>query len=79
MKIEYLFFSCEPDDLQERLTPLGEEMWRLCTCEFIAAQGLSGTGSVQAYVVMDRFIDQAEDEHLSAGESAASEGIPMKG
>ena len=79
MKIEYLSFSCDADDLESRLTPLGEIMWRLCTCEFIAAQGSSGSGSVTAYVVMDRFFDSAEGEHMSAEESVAAEGIPMKG
>lgn len=73
---DYISFVCEADQLQPRLKELGAQSWRLHTCEPVPTVGSNGSGTLYAFVVMDKMLEATEDE--PAGEPAV-EGIPMKG
>jgi hypothetical protein len=75
---QYLTFVCEQTELQERLTQAGLEGWRLHTCDPVVTVGLHGSGLLNAFVVMDKFIDQEEDLQVTDNEDA-QEGIAMRG
>ena len=75
--IEYLHFTCEADHLQDRLTEAGNQGWRLHTCEPVPTYGPNGSGTLFAFVVMDKLIvaeEEAPDE-----EPEERGGIQMKG
>ncbi len=75
---QYFTFVCEQPDLQERLTKLGLDGWRLHTCDPVVTLGPQGSGMLNAFVVMDKFIDEAEDPQVADNEDA-QEGLAMRG
>ena len=78
LHFQYLTFVCEQIELQERLTQAGLEGWRLHTCDPVVTLGPQGSGMLNAFVVMDKFIDEEEDPQVVDNEDA-QEGIAMKG
>jgi hypothetical protein len=75
MRYKYIHFVCEQDALDARLNQYGAEGWRLHTCEPVATVGISGTGTLHAFVVLDRIDEDAPPAAISP----AAEGIAMKG
>ncbi len=75
---QYLTFVCDQTQLQAMLTQYGLEEWRLHTCDPVVTLGPQGSGMLNAFVVMDKFIDEAEDPQGVDNEDA-QEGIPMRG
>lgn len=78
MPIKYLSFVCDADELEARLNELGSQGWRLHTCEPVATIGPSGSGTLNAFVVMDMLIAPESDADAPAADDTP-EGIPMKG
>jgi len=76
MRFKYRHFLCFQDELQSFLDTYGAQGWRLHTCDPVLPMGLHGSGSLQAFVVMDQIVDE-EDEPVVA--EPESEGIAMKG
>jgi hypothetical protein len=77
---QYHTFVCEQSELQAELTKFGLEGWRLHTCDPVVTVGSQGSGLLSAFVVMDKFIDDEEEEDPSqVGDDDAQEGIAMKG
>ena len=79
---QYLTFVCEQTELQERLTQAGLEGWRLHTCDPVVTLGPQGSGMLNAFVVMDRYIEpdpEAAKTVLVGDTEDAQEGIAMKG
>jgi hypothetical protein len=74
MKFLYEAFVCENDRLQARLTELGQEGWRLHTCEPVQLSGPGG--ELHWGVVMDKAVEQEPEPYVP---EPASEGIAMKG
>ncbi len=75
----YLTFVCDQTELQAKLTEHGLEGWRLHTCDPVVTVGPHGSGLLNAFVVMDRYVETpGGDEELVVDEDA-SEGIAMKG
>ena len=74
----YLTFVCEQTELQAKLTQHGLEGWRLHTSDPVVSLGPQGSGMLNAFVVMDKFIDVQEDEQVVPADDA-QEGIAMKG
>lgn len=71
---EYLTFTCEHDELQDRLTEAGVDGWRLHTC----TPGVSlydGSSPTCVFVVLDKAI---APEEAAYEPDAAPEGIAMK-
>ena len=75
---QYLTFVCEQTELQERLTKLGLDGWRLHTCDPVVTVGPQGSGLLNAFVVMDRYVEP-DSEELVVEDDDAQEGIAMKG
>lgn len=75
---QYLTFVCEQSELQQRLTKAGLEGWRLHTCDPVVTLGPQGSGMLNAFVVMDKFIDEEEAPQV-VDNGDAQEGIAMKG
>ena len=73
---KYLSFVCEADQLEARLNEYGAQGWRLHTCEPVATVGPSGSGVLNAFVVLDMMLAEPEDEPADV---PVVEGIPMKG
>ena len=78
VKFEYLTFVCEQEDLQSALTDMGQEGWRLHTCEPIVTMGPNGSGAMSAFVVMDQTF-QEEHEVPLPHSFDDDEGLKMKG
>lgn len=76
--IEYKTFICFHDELEARLNELGNEGWRLHTCDPVVTMGQHGSGTVQAFVVLDRVVPE-DQEYASVDNPDASEGLAMKG
>ena len=75
---QYLTFVCEQTELQAKLTEHGLEGWRLHTCDPVVTVGPQGSGLLNAFVVMDRYIEQPDEpEELVMDD--AQEGLAMKG
>jgi len=74
---QYLTFMCPQPDLQAILDINGPEGWRLHTCDLVATYGPHGTGIPQVLVVMDRIVDEPEEQ--VALDDGASEGLAMRG
>lgn len=74
---QYLTFLCTQPELQDKLTPLGLEGWRLHTCDAVMTYGPHGTGIPRVLVVLDRIVDEPEEQTALA--DGASEGMAMKG
>lgn len=77
IKYQYKTFLCEVDDLQDALSQLGLEGWRLHTCEPVIRSGPYGPSPVKILVVMDQVVSEEELEEIVS--EGASEGIAMKG
>lgn len=76
LKFHYNTFLCDQPDLQARLTELGDEGWRLHTCEPVIMVGPTGaSGLLQILVTMDMMEDIPEEVESET----APEGIAMKG
>ena len=75
---QYLTFVCEQTELQAKLTEHGLEGWRLHTCDPVVTLGPQGSGMLNAFVVMDKFIDEEEGPQVVDNEDA-QEGIAMRG
>ena len=76
IKFHYKTFVCDQPDLQARLTELGDDGWRLHTCEPVIMVGPGGgSGLLQILVTMD----QVEEIPEEVGVETAPEGIAMKG
>ncbi len=75
---QYLHFVCFQDELDTRLNQYGSEGWRLHTCEPVVVQGPSGSGLMQAFVVMDKTFTPS-DHDVTYNQAEENEGIPMKG
>ena len=76
MQIEYIHFVCEAgEELQALLTEHGANGWRLHTCDPVSTVGQSGSGTLKAFVVMDK---QIFDEEVPAQEADRG-AIRMKG
>ncbi len=75
---QYLTFVCEQTNLQAKLTEHGLVGWRLHTCDPVVTLGPQGSGMLNAFVVMDKFIDEEEDPQVVDNEDA-QEGIAMRG
>lgn len=75
---QYLTFVCEQPELQPLLSQYGLEGWRLHTCDPVVTVGPQGSGMLNAFVVMDKFSDEEEDQQVVVDEDA-QDGIPMKG
>lgn len=76
---QYLTFMCEQTELQERLTQAGLEGWRLHTCDPVVTVGPQGSGLLNAFVVMDRYVEDPGNDEELVDDDAAQEGIAMKG
>ena len=74
---DYLHFVCEQSELEGLLKKHGREGWRLLTCDPVATYGPNGSGLLNAFVVMDKFTE--EEEQQVADDDEAYEGIAMKG
>lgn len=75
---QYLTFVCEQSELQAKLTQHGLEGWRLHTCDPVVTLGPQGSGMLNAFVVMDKFVDVEEDQQV-VDDDDAQEGIAMTG
>ncbi len=75
---QYITFVCEQTELQAKLTERGLEGWRLHTCDPVVTVGPQGSGLLNAFVVMDKFVDE-EDGDQVVNDDDAQEGIAMKG
>jgi hypothetical protein len=81
-KFQYKTFVCDHDALQDLLTEFGLTGWRLHTCDPVATVGPQGSGILQAFVVLDRVIEEdgfADQETLVVDYEEADEGLAMKG
>ena len=76
---QYITFVCEQLELQALLTEHGLEGWRLHTCDPVVTLGPLGSGMLNAFVVMDKFIDEDDGEQVVPDVEDAQEGIAMKG
>ncbi len=74
---QYLTFVCEQAELQTKLTQHGLEGWRLHTCDPVVTLGPLGSGMLNAFVVMDKFVDDEETPQVD--DEDAQEGIAMRG
>ena len=74
---QYITFVCEQTALQTMLTEYGRDGWRLHTCDPVVTVGPQGSGLLNAFVVMDKFIDEEEDPQVAVDD--APEGIAMRG
>lgn len=74
---QYLTFVCEQTELQERLTQAGLKGWRLHTCDPVVTLGPQGSGTLNAFVVMDKFVEEEDSQVVDSDD--AQEGIAMKG
>ncbi len=75
---QYVTFVCEQTELQTMLTEHGLNGWRLHTCDPVVTVGPQGSGLLNAFVVMDKFIDEEEDQRV-VDDDDAQEGIAMRG
>jgi hypothetical protein len=75
---QYLTFVCEQTELQPLLTRYGQEGWRLHTCDPVVTVGPQGSGLLNAFVVMDRYVEGPEPEEPATNDDA-QEGIAMRG
>ena len=78
IKYNYISFLCEIDILQDEMSKLGQEGWRLHTCEPIVTMGLNGSNLPQVLVVMDMAVSEEEPEEETVSDFAP-EGIALKG
>lgn len=79
-KFEYLTFLCEQESLQETLTPLGLEGWRLHTCDPVLPFGAEGSGVLHVLVVLDRVILPGEEpEEGEGGDTNVAEAMAARG
>jgi hypothetical protein len=77
MQIKYLHFVCAAgEELQNRLTEHGAEGWRLHTCDPVPTVGPNGSGTLNAFVVMD--MQDFSDEEVQTLEEADRGAIRMK-
>ncbi len=76
---QYKTFVCEQTELQAKLTEYGLEGWRLHTCDPVVMVGSQGSGLLNAFVVMDRYVEEPEAEVAVVVDTDAQEGIAMKG
>ena len=60
-KFLYEVVMCNLEDLQARLTELGDKGWRLHTCETVVTVGEFGTGLVKAFCVFDQMYTGEEE------------------
>ena len=74
---QYVTFVCEQTELQTMLTEYGLNGWRLHTCDPVVTLGPQGSGMLNTFVVMDKFVDEEETQQVDDGD--AHEGIAMKG
>ena len=75
---QYHTFVCEQTELQEKLTKLGLEGWRLHTCDPVVMVGPQGSGLLNAFVVLDKLLDdEVGDYQVEDGD--VQEGLAMKG
>ena len=74
---QYLTFPCSQPELQALLTRYGLERWRLHTCDVIPTIGQYGSGIPQILVVMDRVVEEPDEQVALA--DGVSEGIAMRG
>lgn len=74
--ITYLHFTCEAAELNDMLNKYGSNGWRLHTCEPVPTLGSHGSGTLYAFVVMDKLVVATEEEPAVEPDV---EGIPMKG
>lgn len=77
LSFQYFHFVCEQSELQSLLSRYGLEGWRLHTCDPVVTYGSNGSGMLNAFVVMDKFTDEEENQQVV--EDDASEGLAMKG
>lgn len=75
---QYVTFVCEQTELQSMLTEYGLDGWRLHTCDPVVTLGSQGSGMLNAFVVMDKFTDEEEDQQV-VDNGDAQEGIAMRG
>jgi len=75
---KYIHFVCEHTELEALLNKHGLEGWRLHTSDPITSVGPQGSGLLNAFVVMDRYEEEPEEESVS-DEEPAQEGIAMRG
>jgi len=75
---QYVTFVCEQTNLQSKLTEHGLGGWRLHTCDPVVTVGPQGSGILNAFVVMDKFVDEEDVQRVVDSENA-QEGIAMKG
>lgn len=76
LKFYYNTFVCDHPELQARLMELGEDGWRLHTCEPVIRSGPDGSsGLLQVLVAMDKVEEISEEVEAET----APEGIAMKG
>lgn len=75
---QYITFVCNQTELQAMLTERGLEGWRLHTCDPVVTVGPQGSGLLNAFVVMDKFVDQEEHQQVVVDSEDAQEGIAMK-
>ena len=77
---KYLTFVCPQVELQAALTTHGLEGWRLHTCDPVVTMGPEGSGLLNAFVVLDRYIEEPEEEAVGeVVDDEAPEGIAMRG
>lgn len=76
---DYLHFVCEQSELEALLKKHGLEGWRLHTCDPVVTVGPQGSGMLNAFVVMDKFIDEDEENSQVVDNEDAQEGIAMRG
>ena len=76
---QYVTFVCEQTELQTMLTEHGLNGWRLHTCDPVVTVGPQGSGLLNAFVVMDKFIDEEEENSQVVDNEDAQEGIAMRG
>lgn len=80
LKFQYLTFMCDQIELQTELDKHGLAGWRLHTCDPVVTVGPHGSGILQAFVVMDQYPQDDEDEEQVVIEiKDGSEGLAMKG
>jgi len=75
---QYITFVCEQTELQTMLTEHGLNGWRLHTCDPVVSLGPQGSGMLNAFVVMDKFVDEEDDQQVVDNDDA-QEGIAMRG
>ena len=76
---EYFAFMCNQSELQALLTEAGLNRWRLHTCDPVVTMGPQGSGILQAFVVMDRMLDESEDPIPDVLDDDDQPGLAMKG